>query len=696
MRIGVLFLYLVLSLSVFAYDGSQLWLNYRAVEPEMGEVLNRDFNAIVADTSNATVKIAATEFQWAMMRFVGRELPIVKRDRAHSLVIMAKKSTQQATDAFAIRKEDSRTVVTSSSAIGTLYGVFHLIRLIQTGEYLSFIQVEETPAFRLRMLNHWDNLNGTVERGYAGHSIFKWDELPLLVSPRYAEYARANASIGVNAMVPNNVNATPEILTQDYIVKLSALADVFRPYGIRMFVAINFSSPAQLSGIENSDPLNPDVQQWWNHKAREIYRLIPDFGGFLVKANSEGLPGPQDYGRSHADGANMLAKALKPFGGLVIWRTFVYNPTNSDRVMQALDEFLPLDGIFADNVILQVKNGPLDFQPREPFSPLFGKMNKSATMVEFQITQEYLGFSNHLVFLAPLFSEALRADTYAKGSGSTVAKVTDGSLYQSSHSAIAGVANIGSDANWCGHPFAQSNWYAFGRLAWNHQVSPERIADEWLTMTFGLQPELVQPLSAMMMYSREAAVNYMMPLGLHHIFAWDHHYGPEPWCDIPGARPDWLPSYYHKASDEGIGYNRSSNGSKAVLQYNEPLQSQYDNLESCPDNLLLWFHSVPWQHKMKNGNTLWEELCCKYQQGVDSVRSFQMVWDRMEPYVDAEEFALVQSKLRLQCRDAIWWRDACILYFQTFSRQPIPYRLERPIHDLDELKKIKLNLKHHN
>ena len=681
---------------VYADDGSRLWLDYKPVPPPVKLQLMNDFNSIVADTSNVTLKIAAIEFQNAFYAFTGVEIPIKKRGSSASLILKTGKLSGKSKDEFSIRKNSRQTIVESPSEVGILYGTFYLIRLIQCGDYHSNLSVEQLPSYQLRMLNHWDNPDGTVERGYAGHSLWKWDELPLVISPRYAEYARANASIGINAMVPNNVNASPSILTSGFIVKLQALANVFRPYGIRLFVAINFSSPSAIGGLDNSDPQNPEVQKWWNNKTTEIYRHIPDFGGFLVKANSEGLPGPQDYGHTHAQGANMLAKALKPFGGLVIWRAFVYNPSATDRVTQALDEFLPLDGFFDDNVIVQIKNGPLDFQPREPFSPLFGRMTKTTTMVEFQLTQEYLGFSNHLVYLAPLFSECLHADTYARGLGSTVVRVTDGSLYHSKYSAIAGVANIGQDDNWCGHPFAQANWYAFGRLAWNHQLQSESIAHEWLTMTFTPDSSFVAPITQLMMHSREAAVNYMMPLGLHHIFAWDHHYGPEPWCNIPGARPDWMPSYYHNASTEGIGFNRTLQGSGAVLQYNEPLRSRFNNLQQCPENLILWFHFVPWQHVMDNGNTLWEELCHKYQQGVDSVRNFQKTWDRMEPYIDTQRFMLVQSKLKHQSRDAVWWRDACLLYFQTFSKQPIPYTQERPIYDLDELKQIKLNLKHHN
>lgn len=679
-----------------ADDGSNLWLSYKPVDKQKGTHLANDFKAIVADTSNATIKIAALEFCEALKKFADLSVPIVKESSHPSLVIKTGINKKRHNDSYEIETVGKQVVISSPSAIGALYGVFHLTRMIGTGEYTSLLKVTESPDYSIRMLNHWDNLDGTVERGYAGRSLWQWDELPSVISGRYRQYARANASIGINAIVPNNVNASPLILSSEYISKLKALADEFRPFGIRLFLAVNFSTPSQLGGLNDSDPLNPKVRKWWSNKAKEIYNSIPDFGGFLVKANSEGLPGPHDYSRTHSDGANMLARALKPFGGVVIWRAFVYEPTGDDRVKQALNEFLPLDGLFDDNVIIQVKNGPLDFQPREPFSPLFGRMKKTTMAVEFQITQEYLGFSNHLVFLAPLFSETLKSDTYSMGSGSTVAKVTDGTIYKSKYSAIAGVANIGMDKNWCGHTFAQANWYSFGRLAWKHELDPAIIATEWIKMTFTDEKQFVEPITRLMLDSRETTVNYMMPLGLHHIFAWDHHYGPEPWCNIENARPDWLPSYYHNASEKGLGFDRSSKGSKAVMQYNQPLQDKFDNLSQCPENLLLWFHFVSWDHTMRNGRTLWSELCHRYQSGVDSVRDFQKTWDRMQQFVDQEQFESIQSKLRIQARDAIWWRDACLLYFQTFSKKPIPYELERPIHDLEDLKQIKLDLKHHN
>ena len=516
-------------------------------------------------------------------------------------------------------------------------------------------------------------MDRTVERGYAGQSLWNWEELPNTLSDRYKEYARANASIGINGTVLNNVNASPQILSTEYLQKVKALADIFRPYGLRVYLSVNFASPMALDSLSTADPLDKKVIRWWKNKVKEIYRIIPDFGGFLVKANSEGQPGPCDFGRTHAEGANMLADALKPYKGIVMWRAFVYSPSDADRAKQAYLEFEPLDGQFRNNVIVQVKNGPIDFQPREPYSPLFSAMQHTPLMAEFQVTQEYLGHSNHLAYLAPMWKEFFEF-------------VTPASL-----KAVAGVANIGTDTNWCGHTFAQANWYAFGRLSWQPSLSSEHIADEWLKQTFDSQPsDINAQLKKMMLDSHEAVVNYMMPLGLHHIFAWGHHYGPEPWCNIPGARPDWLPSYYHRADKQGIGFDRSSKGSNAVAQYPENLSKQYDNISTCPEEYLLWFHHVPWNYRMKSGRTLWDEFCYHYDNGVRQVRDFQKIWDAAEKYIDAERFHEVQSALKIQARDAVWWKDACLLYFQKFSSMPIPYEIERPIHELKDLQKIHL------
>lgn len=542
-----------------------------------------------------------------------------------------------------------------------------------TGQNVTATQTTENPAYSLRILNHWDNMDRTVERGYAGQSLWNWEELPNTLSDRYKEYARANASIGINGTVLNNVNASPQILSTEYLQKVKALADIFRPYGLRVYLSVNFASPMALDSLSTADPLDKKVIRWWKNKVKEIYRIIPDFGGFLVKANSEGQPGPCDFGRTHAEGANMLADALKPYKGIVMWRAFVYSPSDADRAKQAYLEFEPLDGQFRNNVIVQVKNGPIDFQPREPYSPLFSAMQHTPLMAEFQVTQEYLGHSNHLAYLAPMWKEFFEF-------------VTPASL-----KAVAGVANIGTDTNWCGHTFAQANWYAFGRLSWQPSLSSEHIADEWLKQTFDSQPsDINAQLKKMMLDSHEAVVNYMMPLGLHHIFAWGHHYGPEPWCNIPGARPDWLPSYYHRADKQGIGFDRSSKGSNAVAQYPENLSKQYDNISTCPEEYLLWFHHVPWNYRMKSGRTLWDEFCYHYDNGVRQVRDFQKIWDAAEKYIDAERFHEVQSALKIQARDAVWWKDACLLYFQKFSSMPIPYEIERPIHELKDLQKIHL------
>lgn len=599
-------------------------------------------------------------------------------------------------DGFIIKDTPDGRKVMAKTDIGAMYGTYALQRLERTGKADGELDIREEPSYERRILNHWDNLDNTVERGYAGWSIWHWGE-PVPVE-LIKEYARLNASVGINGSVLNNVNATPEMLRRDYLERVAEIADIMRPYGVRVYLSVNFSSPAQLGGLPDSDPLRPEVQEWWADKVAEIYGLIPDFGGFLVKANSEGLPGPQDFGRTHADGANMLADALKPFNGIVMWRAFVYSPKSSDRACQAYDEFAPLDGQFRDNVLIQIKNGPVDFQPREPFSPLFGHMPNTQMMAEFQITQEYLGFSNHLVYLIPLFKECLDSDTYCKGEGSTIADITTGKLYPDVYNttAIAGVANIGRDDNWCGHHFAQSSWYGFGRMAWDVTLTAEEIAQEWLEQTFTSDPDFVEPVLDMMMTSREAAVDYMMPLGFHHIFAWTHHYGPEPWCDIPGARADWLPKYYHKADAEGVGFDRTRAGSGNVDQYHEPLASLYNSIETCPEELLLWFHHVPWTHKMSSGRTLWDEICHRYDRGVKKVREYQAIWEQAKPYVDAERWEAVRAKLEIQESDARWWRDACVQYFAEFSGMPVPADVEQPERPLEELKKIKLDMKHHN
>ena len=599
-------------------------------------------------------------------------------------------------DGFMIKGTPEGRQIIAKTDVGAMYGRYALQRMERTGQADGPLDIREEPSYDRRILNHWDNLDNTVERGYAGWSIWHWGE-PVPVE-LIRQYAQLNASVGINGSVLNNVNAAPEMLRRDYLERAAEIADIMRPYGIHVYLSVNFSSPAVLGGLETSDPLNDEVRRWWDEKVAEIYSLIPDFGGFLVKANSEGRPGPQDFGRTHADGANMLADALAPYDGIVMWRAFVYSPKSTDRANQAVEEFEPLDGQFRDNVLVQIKNGPVDFQPREPFSPLFGRMSKTALMPEFQITQEYLGFSNHLVYLVPLFKECLDSDTYCSGKGSTVAAITTGSVYPEAYksTAIAGVANIGRDKNWCGHEFAQSSWYGFGRMAWDINLSAEDIALEWLQQTFTNEPDFTDPVLDMMMSSREAAVDYMMPLGFHHIFAWDHHYGPEPWCEIEGARADWLPKYYHKADWLGVGFDRTREGSCNVDQYHEPLASIYNSIESCPEDILLWFHHVPWTHTMSSGRTLWDEICFRYDRGVKTARSYLSVWDNVKPYVDSERWEAVRAKLEIQESDARWWRDACIQYFGEFSGMPVPNEIEQPERPLDELKKIRLDLKHHN
>lgn len=663
----------------YADDGSSLWLGY----PETTCPVK-----ISSHKPSPILQVADGELRryWkgAPVKFV-----VSSRDRA--LRHLGK-------DGFRLEGNGDGITIFSSGETGILYGTYSLLRRQALGEDCTDFRIEQAPDFDLRILNHWDNLDGTIERGYAGHSLWQWQELPDVLSPRYESYARANASIGINGTVLNNVNASPDILRPAMLQKVRALADVFRPYGIRVYLSVNFSSPAVIGALPDSDPARPEVRRWWREKAAEIYRMIPDFGGFLVKANSEGQPGPQDYGRTHAEGANMLAEALKPHGGIVMWRAFVYAANDPDRAKLAYDEFVPLDGQFADNVIVQVKNGPIDFQPREPFSPLFGVMKQTPLMVEFQITQEYLGQGNHLVYLAPLFKECLDADTYRPQAGCSVAAWTDGTLSKGC-SAIAGVANIGLDANWCGHDFAQANWYAFGRLAWDHSLTAETIASEWIAQTFPQMRGLpaADTLCLLMSDSREAAVDYMMPLGLHHIFATNHHYGPEPWFSDPTMRRDWQPPYYHQADTGGIGFDRTElSGSGATAQYATPLCKRFNDPRACPEEYLLWFHHVSWDFPMQDGTTLWETLCRRYQRGVGEVRRFQVIWDRLRPYVDAERHKAVRDKLMIQAHDAEWWRDACLQYFQEFSARPLPDDVERPVTPLENLKKIRLNMSHHN
>ena len=585
-----------------------------------------------------------------------------------SLPAMAKKTSEW----YRLIPGDT-VAVEASSPVTRLYGLAHRDRLSRMGVPVTQI-IEDSPRFALRILNHWDNPDGTVERGYAGKSIWRWDELPETVSPRYADYARMCAAVGINGAVLNNVNASSTILSHDYLVKVARIADVFRPYGISVYLSANFAAPMQLDSLPTADPTDRNVRQWWNRKADEIYRLIPDFGGFLVKANSEGQPGPCDFGRTHAQGANMLARALKKHGGIVMWRAFVYSPADADRAKQAYIEFQPLDGQFDSNVIVQIKNGPIDFQPREPISPLLLAMPGTRTMPELQITQEYLGHSNHLAFLAPMWEEFFSQ------------------VDPSTQTALAGVANIGDAPNFTAHPFARANWYAFGRLAWNPGLTSGEIAREWVTTDLGVTDRAAtEKIVRMMLGSREAVVDYMMPMGLHHIFAFGHHYGPEPWCDVPGARPDWLPKYYHRADSTGIGFDRSPTGSDAAGQYPDTLARLYSDPRTCPENLLLWFHHLPWDYRLPSGEILWDSLCRHYEAGYQYTLGMLRTWEEVEYAVpDKELYSDVLRRLMTQARDAQWWKDACLGYFSTFHKLPYPEDITPSVHSLDEMMRIHL------
>ena len=645
-------------------DGSQLWL---------GKQYANSCQVISQLPDDATAKIAKQELE---NNWRGKNVEL-KIDKALNLGEGYNIYARPAQQGDNIQYE---ATITASNPIGLLYGAYELIRLQNTDAYNTgsgnqqnfskAINETEKPQVGLRILNHWDNLDGSIERGYAGKSIFKWEEIKLgkngkggsiskSLHDRLITYARANASLGINGSVLNNVNASPKMMTAEYINKVKVIANILRPYGIRVYLSINFASPMALGYTKTADPLDKKVQQWWQKKAKEIYATIPDFGGFLVKANSEGQPGPGDYHRTHADGANMLADALKPFGGIVMWRSFVYgaNHKGEDRVKQAVSEFKGMDGKFRDNVILQSKNGPLDFQPREPYAPIFDNIKQTPQIAELQITQEYLGQSKHLTYLAPMWKEFFEFVNPDKLVG------------------ISGVANIGDDANWCGHPFSQANWYAFGRLAWNPSLTAEEIAHEWLVQTYENQDErFTKPVEMMMMTSREACVNYMMPLGLHHIFKFDHHYGPEPDGFIASYPLEWCPVYYHKADVQGVGFDRSSKGTDAVGQYPEPYRSLYDNIETCPEEYLLWFHHVAWDYKMKSGSTLWQELCMKYNMGVAMVEVYRDFWHTSaKQYMKGheQEWQHTDSLLNVQLENAKEWRNTCLKYFQTFSKMKI-------------------------
>jgi len=678
-------------------DGYDLWLRYQPLEKQ-ALAQYRDLATVVGAGHSATAQVTRDELVRGLTGLLGRRIAAADTLRRGGAVLFGTPANSRTiaglklpleklgAEGYVVRSVTAKgrklVVIAGNTDVGALYGAFRFLRQLQTRQPVKGLDIVSAPAVRLRMLDHWDNLDGVVERGYAGTSIFNWWELPQHVSQRMIDYARANASIGINGAVLNNVNSNSLILTEDYLHKVAALADALRPYGIRVYLSARFSAPIEIGGLATADPLDPEVAAWWKNKADQIYSTIPDFGGFLVKANSEGQPGPQDYGRSHADGANMLADALAPHGGVVIWRAFVYsNLVPDDRIKQAYDEFVPLDGKFRDNVVLQVKNGPLDFQPREPFSPLFGAVPKTNTGLEVEITKEYLGFETHLVYLGTMWAEVLAADTFAKGPGSTVARVIDGSLFGSKLTEMAGVANIGADRNWCGSIFDQANWYAFGRLAWDPAAGAEAIAADWVKMTFSANPAFVKPVVAMMMGSREVAVDYMTPLGLAHQMGTSGHYGPGPWVNDAG-RADWNPVYYNRADQEGIGFDRTATGSNAVAQYAGPLQRAFSDVATTPEKYLLWFHHVPWSHEMKDGRTLWDELVSRYSDGVGEVDAMAGTWAKLRPFVDEQRFQLTSDFFRIQEHDAKLWRDASIAYFQSISGLPLPGGIAPPGRDL--------------
>jgi alpha-glucuronidase len=685
-------------------DGYDLWLRYRPVDPTQRAAYAAAFARIVRHGDSPTIDAAVAELRRGALGMLGREAPVSEEDDFGGAVIIGTPATSRfvagmklplaglGAEGFAIRSVAMHgrvsTVIAGNSDIGVLYGVFRFLQQIQTGQKLNGIDITDSPKLQVRILNHWDNLDRYVERGYAGQSLWDWQKLPGHKDPRYTDYARANASIGINGVVLTNVNANAEILKPEWLVKVRALAEVFRPYGIRVYLTARFSAPIEIGGLKTADPLDPAVAAWWKAKADEIYRVIPDFGGFLVKANSEGQPGPGDYKRSHAEGANMLADAVAPHGGIVMWRAFVYSAENAeDRAKQAYTDFQPLDGKFRDNVIVQVKNGAIDFQPREPFHPLFGAMPRTPLMMEFQITKEYLGFATHLAYLGPMWEEVLQSDTFRPREGVTVADTLDTPVRPGAVTGMAGVANIGTDRNWSGSQFDQANWYAFGRFAWDPDSKSDAIARDWARMTWSDDPATVDAIVAMMGGSREAVVDYMTPLGLAHLMATGHHYGPGPWV-ANLARPEWNPAYYHKAGKAGIGFDRTKTGSDALAQYADPLAKRWGNPDTTPENLLLWFHHVPWDRKMTSGRTLWEELLAHYDRGVASVAAMQARWEEQKGRVDHRRWSEVSDFLAIQHSEAKWWRDASIAYFQSVSGRPLPPGVAAPEHDLDWYKAI--------
>ncbi len=684
-----------------AEDGYDLWLRYQPLESTAKARYAPYVANFVQPANRPTIRAAADELKRGFKGMFGHDLEQRDLISGNGGILVARADLMDmrerglpyeklGDEGYLIRTvtmDGNRfTIITGNSDVGVLYGVFRYLKLLQTGQPVDNLDIIDAPKLKVRVLNHWDNLDRHVERGYAGQSLWDWQKLPLYKDPRYTDYARANASIGINGTVLTNVNANADILRPDYLQKVKALAEVFRPYGIKVYLTARFSAPIELGKLKTADPLDPQVQAWWKAKIDEIYGVIPDFGGLLVKANSEGQPGPADYKRTHAEGANMLANALAPHHGILMWRAFVYAAENAeDRHKQAYTEFQPLDGKFRDNVLVQVKNGAIDFQPREPFHPLFGAMPRTPLMMEFQITKEYLGFATHLAYLGTMWEEVLEADTFRPKKGSTVAKVIETPVDAGAATGMAGVANIGSDRNWSGSQFDQANWYAFGRFAWDPDARAEPIARDWAAMTWG--SEAADGVVRMMMGSREAVVDYMTPLGLGHLMATGHHYGPGPWVsDL--ARPEWNPVYYHKADAAGIGFDRTRTGSDALSQYAPEIVKAWGSTKTIPENLLLWFHHVPWDYRTRSGRTLWDELVTRYDAGVDAVGTMQADWAALRGKVDETRWAEVRDFLAIQHAEALWWRDASIAYFQSISKRPLPAGHKPPAHDLEYYKAI--------
>lgn len=688
MRFIVVFFFLCLSLSLPAEDGYRLWLRYDLIDDQTTlEKYRRQCSFVKLETAGELAQTAARELRSGLSGLL-EQAPDQKsavgktgiylglRGKSAKIDQYLKKTTLKklGNEGFHLVNHQGDLLIIAEAEAGLLYGAFHLLRLLQTQQTVNTLSVTEIPVYEHRILNHWDNLDGTVERGYAGFSIWNWHQLPEVIEQHYIDYARANASVGINGVVVTNVNANFLVFREDYLEKAAALADVFRPYGIRLYLTARFSSPMELGGLPTADPLDEGVQKWWKDKATEIYQRIPDFGGFVVKANSEGQPGPREYGRTHAEGANMLADALAPHGGIVMWRAFVYaNKEGGDRFREAYDEFTPLDGEFRDNVLLQIKNGPIDFQPREPVSPLFAAMPQTPLLLELQITKEYLGQGTHLVGLASMYEEIINTDLKPDQPGGEVFSLVSGT---------AGVSNIGTARNWTGNLFGQADWYAFGRLSWSPKRSAEDIFHEWTKLTFGVKEQVTAKIMKMLTLSYPACVNYMTPLGLHHIMNSNHHYGPGPWVDDLG-RADWNPIYFHRADKQGIGFDRTKTGSDALTQYPPAYARKFQDPKTCPPEFLLWFHHVPWSFPLKNGNTLWREMALRYQQGVEQVETMQKTWASLEKDIDPDRFRQVSQHLKVQYKEAQWWRDACLAYFASLSGLPLPDGVPQPAETLE-------------